>query len=87
MGFESDNPQCGIKMYGSVVVGSKGQVVIPKDVREELGISSGDTMMVLTKHGRAIGMIKSSDLEEFMAYMKQEMELLKSFTSKDTQNS
>jgi AbrB family looped-hinge helix DNA binding protein len=75
--FENPPAECGIKMYGSVVVGSKGQVVIPRDVRAELGIEPGDSMIVLTKHGKAIGMVKSDDLEEFMEYMKREMETLK----------
>jgi len=29
----------GVKMHGSVTVGTKGQIVIPKDVRDMLGIS------------------------------------------------
>lgn len=62
-------------MYGSVVVGSKGQVVIPKDVRDELSINPGDSLIVLTKHGKAIGMIKSDDMREFMEYMQREMSL------------
>ncbi len=28
----------GVKMHGSVTVGTKGQIVIPKDVRDMLGI-------------------------------------------------
>ncbi len=47
-------PECGIRMHGSVIVGSKGQVVIPKDVRELLGIESGDNLVVITKHGKAV---------------------------------
>ncbi len=70
-------PQCSFKMYGSVVVGSKGQVVIPKDARAELSISPGDSLIVITKFGKAIGMIKSDDLNEFMEYMKREMEAAK----------
>lgn len=72
------NPKEGshdFKMYGSVVVGSKGQIVIPKDVREELGIETGDSLIVVVKHGKAIGMIKSDDLDEFMQFMQREMEL------------
>lgn len=64
---------CDMKMYGSVVVGTKGQVVIPKDVRGELGINPGDSLVVLTKHGKAIGMIKADDMREFMEYMNREM--------------
>jgi AbrB family looped-hinge helix DNA binding protein len=32
-----------------VKVGSKGQIVIPKDIRELLHIEEGDTLMVVTK--------------------------------------
>ncbi|MDD2891758.1 MAG: AbrB/MazE/SpoVT family DNA-binding domain-containing protein [Candidatus Gracilibacteria bacterium] len=70
----SDLPQeCDVKMYGSVTVGTKGQVVIPRDVRADLDIKPGDTLIVLTKHGKAIGMIKTDDMEVFMEYMKKEM--------------
>ena len=68
---------CGVKMHGTAVVGAKGQVVIPKDVREMLRIESGDTLVVITKHGKALAMIKTDDMEEFMAYMQQEMETLR----------
>ncbi|MFB0964987.1 MAG: AbrB/MazE/SpoVT family DNA-binding domain-containing protein [Patescibacteria group bacterium] len=64
---------CDMKMNGSVVVGTKGQVVIPKDVRDELGIVPGDTLFVMTKHGKAIGMIKADDLPAFMEFMNREM--------------
>lgn len=64
---------CEMKMHGSVVVGTKGQVVIPKDVREELDIKSGDTLFVITKHGKAIGMIKADDIPAFMEFMNREM--------------
>jgi AbrB family looped-hinge helix DNA binding protein len=62
-----------VKMYGSVVVGTKGQVVIPSEVRRSLDIHPGDSLCVLTKYGKAIGMIKIDDLEEFMEYMRQEI--------------
>lgn len=65
--------QCDVKMYGSVTVGTKGQVVIPASVREDLDIKPGDTLVVVTKHGKAIGMVKSDDMEAFMEYMQKEM--------------
>lgn len=43
------NNSCSMKMYGSVTVGSKGQVVIPSDVRRILAIEPGDTLFVVTK--------------------------------------
>ncbi|OIP53254.1 hypothetical protein AUK10_02570 [Candidatus Gracilibacteria bacterium CG2_30_37_12] len=64
---------CDVKMYGSVTVGTKGQVVIPKEIRDDLSINPGDILMILTKHGKAIGMIKADDMPAFMEYMQQEM--------------
>ena len=68
-----DDPECDVKMFWSVTVGTKWQVVIPKEVRETLNINPGDTLMVLTKHGKAIGMIKADDMPAFMEYMQAEM--------------
>lgn len=70
---EALNKECGVKMFGSVTVGTKGQVVIPKEVREVLDISPGDTLVVVTKHNKAIGMVKTDDMEAFMEYIQKEM--------------
>ncbi len=61
-------------LVGTVTVWSKGQVVIPKEVRKELDINEWDKLMVLTKHGMAIGLIKSDNVPEFLSYMQQEIE-------------
>ena len=34
------------KFFGSTTVSSKGQLVIPANARKELGIDSGDTLLV-----------------------------------------
>jgi len=34
------------KMYGTATVGTKGQIVIPSDAREELGIEPGDKLYI-----------------------------------------
>jgi len=39
-----------------------------------LDIKPGDTLMVITKHEKAIGMIKTDDMAEFMAYMHTEFQ-------------
>jgi len=61
-------------MYGSVIVGTKGQIVIPSEVRKSLNISPGDSLCVLTKYGKAIGLIKMDDMSAFMEYMHQEID-------------
>ena len=43
----------GRHVFGTVKVGEKGQIVIPKDAREQFGIQPGDTLLVLgdDRHG------------------------------------
>lgn len=65
----------GVKMHWSVTVGTKWQVVIPKDVREMLGIVEGDTLMTMTKYGRFVGFIKAEDMGDFIDLIKAECNL------------
>ncbi len=37
----------GKHVFGTVKVGEKGQIVIPKEARDHFGIKSGDTLLVL----------------------------------------
>ena len=37
----------GKHLFGTVKVGEKGQIVIPKDAREFYGIHPGDTLLIL----------------------------------------
>lgn len=64
--------ELGVKMHGSVTVGTKGQIVIPKDVRDMLEIGEGDTLMTMTKYGKFVGFIKAEDMEEFIELLKAE---------------
>lgn len=63
---------CGIKLHGTVTVWPKGQVVIPKEVRDTLGIEPGDSLITITKQDRVVGFLKM-DLQDFMQYMQQEI--------------
>jgi AbrB family looped-hinge helix DNA binding protein len=74
----TDEKCIGVKMHGSVVVGTYGQIVIPSDVRKLLWLSPGDSMTVITKHGMAVCLIKMDDLDTFMEYMQQEINIIKS---------
>lgn len=44
------------KFMGSVKVGPKGQIVIPKEVREMFEISPGDTMLLLADSEKGIAL-------------------------------
>ena len=62
----------GVKMHGSVTVGTKGQIVIPKDVRDMLDITEWDTLMTMTKYGKFVGFIKAEDMSAFIDLLKSE---------------
>jgi len=54
-----------IKFYGSTTVGEKGQVVLSAKLRRELGIATGEKLMVLVINKMAISgiaMVKAKDL-------------------------
>jgi len=42
-----------LKCYGSTMIGEKGQVVIPAEVRKSFGIKPGDKFLVLAHEGRS----------------------------------
>jgi len=69
---EPRSVECGVKMHGSVTVGTKWQIVIPKDVRDMLSIWEWDTLMTMTKYGKFVGFIKAEDMQDFINLLKQE---------------
>lgn len=72
---ETRSIDIGVKMHGSVTVGTKWQIVIPKDVRDMLDITEWDTLMTMTKYGRFVGFIKAEDMEDFIELLKSECNL------------
>ena len=40
--------------HGTTKLGERGQVVIPKSVREQLGLKKGDNFLIMEKHGTII---------------------------------
>ena len=51
----------------SVTVGTKGQIVIPKEAREIFGINPGDTLLVLADERRGIAIPPKAQFEELAA--------------------
>ena len=63
-----------VKYHASVAVGERGQVVIPKAVRDAIGIRPGDTLMTVVKLGAVVGMVKVTDVGRMIDYMRREVE-------------
>ena len=60
----------GKYIFGVVKVGERGQIVIPKEAREQYEIKAGDSLMVLGDD-KGIAMLKT---EVFQAIINQAME-------------
>jgi AbrB family looped-hinge helix DNA binding protein len=55
------------KVFGSVTVGQRGQIVIPVEIRKLLNIESGDKLIVFAKpEGKVVGLIPTEDLNYFL---------------------
>ena len=64
-------PPIGKNIYGSVTINERGQLVIPKEVREKFGLTDGQRLIVLTDDKEGIALIPS---EMFEKKMRQAME-------------
>ena len=49
----------GKHLFGTVKVGEKGQIVIPKDARDLFGIQPGDSLVVLGDEATGLAIIKN----------------------------
>mgnify|MGYP002571416765 FL=1 len=56
----------GKYVFGTVKVGDKGQIVIPKNAREVFSISPGDSLLVLGDEKQGIGLVKAEVLMDFV---------------------
>ncbi len=65
----------GSCLCGTVTVGERGQVVIPKKVREHFKIQPGDTLTVIGDQERGITFIKASSLAELAGYLGRHAEV------------
>jgi AbrB family looped-hinge helix DNA binding protein len=66
------------KLYGTATVGTKGQVVIPADAREEMSIVAGDRLYVIgSPEGSFLGFLKEEALEHVMQHLTAQIESFK----------
>ena len=52
------------KYIGISKVGEKGQIVIPKEVRDMFDIKQGDSLIVLSDKKKGIALLKSEVIED-----------------------
>lgn len=59
-------PPKGKYFFGSVTVGARGQIVIPKKAREVFEISIGDQLLLLGDEERGLAILPKRAMEEFV---------------------
>ena len=59
----------GKHIFGTVRVGERGQIVIPKKAREIFSIVPGDTLLVLGDEKRGIAIVKADKFQAIAAKM------------------
>lgn len=52
------------KLYGTTTLGVRGQIVIPAAARKDLNLNPGDQVLVIGRLNRALGLMKTDQLEE-----------------------
>lgn len=56
----------GKHLWGTVTIGSKGQIVIPKAARDTFALKEGDRLVVLGDEAEGIAFVKAEDFEKKM---------------------
>jgi len=54
----------GKHIFGTVKVGERGQIVIPKEAREIFNINPGDTLLVLGDEEQGLAITKADAMKE-----------------------
>lgn len=69
----------GKHLWGTVTIGGKGQIVIPKAARDTFGLSEGDRLVVLGDDAEGIALVKA---EVFEQRMQEALNLSRQMTDK-----
>ncbi len=59
------NKPDGKHIFGTVKVGEKGQIVIPKEARDIFNIKPGDTLLILGDEAQGIAIVKNEIFRQF----------------------
>lgn len=75
------------RLYGTATVGTKGQIVIPVEAREELGIKPGDRLYVVNAmHDAGIVFLKEESLEQMVEHLTAQVENFRELKKKQEEN-
>ena len=58
---------------GMTVLGERGQVVIPKEIRATVGLEVGDKLIALAPHDHALVLVPIKKAKDIMEILKRRM--------------
>jgi len=65
------------RLYGTVKVGDRGQVVIPAQARKELDVNPGDLLFVMAgRNRRGVAMVKADVMKELAEKIMRGLEVV-----------
>jgi AbrB family looped-hinge helix DNA binding protein len=71
--FDQDRPD----FFGITTVGERGQIVVPKDAREALGLAPGDKLVVMpSRRGNGILLMREEAIKELAQRMSERADLV-----------
>lgn len=70
------------KVYGIATLSERGQIVIPQEAREDLGLKPGDKLIVMSFGPKnTLMLVKSDSLLEMFSELTKELSELEKFIS------
>ena len=54
-------------LYGTARIGEKGQIVIPKEARDEFELKPGDLVLVIGGRGKGLGIMKANSMDKIIS--------------------
>ncbi|MDO8591231.1 MAG: AbrB/MazE/SpoVT family DNA-binding domain-containing protein [bacterium] len=76
------NKKNGEQFYGTATLGEKGQVVIPAEARESMGIKKGDKLLVFGMGCDMVALTKLSKVEKFASHLSSRLDTIREVIKK-----
>lgn len=70
------------QFFGTTTVGEKGQVVIPAEARESMGIKKGDKLLVFGMGCDMLAFSKLSKVEQFASHLSGRLDAIRGIIKK-----
>jgi AbrB family looped-hinge helix DNA binding protein len=67
----------GKYLFGTVKVGERGQIVIPKEARDKFDIKPGDGLMILGDEKKGLAIVKADIMKEVALKILENMNNIK----------